>query len=130
MSAAREQRPPRTTAEWVTFAVSVAVLLVVIGAILVEARRGDDPAEPVAVIGATTRRGSQYQVEVTVENRGDAAAASVQVTASLAHDGETTESDQTIDFLAGDDQEELVFVFEDNPDQGELSVEVASFSVP
>ena len=130
MSEARSERPPRTAAEWITFAVSVAVLLAVIGAIVVEASRENRPARPVAVVGETTRRGEQFHVAVTVENRGDEAAAAVMVVASLEVDGETSDSDQSIDFLAGDDEEDLVFVFADDPDDGELTVEVASFSEP
>jgi uncharacterized protein (TIGR02588 family) len=128
VSAAKRQ--DRTAAEWVTFAVSVLVLFVVAGAIVVEARQHHSDAQPVAVVGATRRIGRQYQVEVTLENRGDKAASAVQVVASLEVDGETTESDQTVDFLAGGDSEDLVFVFADDPDTGKLDVAVGSFTVP
>ena len=124
------KRPARTAAEWTTFAISVAILLVVIAAIAVEAMREDENAQPVASVERTERVGDQFQVFVTVENRGDKAAAAVQVTASLEVDGETAEADQTVDFLAGDDEAELVFVFDGDPDDGELTVEVASFGVP
>ncbi|HUR78943.1 MAG TPA: CARDB domain-containing protein [Acidimicrobiales bacterium] len=124
------KRAGRTTAEWTTFAVSVAVLLVVMAAIVSEALRHHEDAQPVAVIGKTQRVGEQYQVEVTVENRGDKAASAVQVVASLEIDGDTADADQVVDFLAGGDAEELIFVFADDPDDGELTVEVAGFTVP
>jgi uncharacterized protein (TIGR02588 family) len=124
------KRAGRTSAEWTTFAVSVLILLVMIAAIVSEAVRHHDDAQPVAVVGTTRRIGEQYQVEVSVENRGDKAASAVQVTASLELAGETTESDQVVDFLAGGDAEELVFVFEDDPGDGKLDVAVASFTVP
>jgi uncharacterized protein (TIGR02588 family) len=124
------ERRERTAAEWITFTVAVVILLGLIGAILLEARSTNDPARPVADVTATERTGDQYQVTVTVENRGDLAAEAVQVVASLEVDGETTEGDQTIDFLAGGDDEELVFVFADDPDDGKLSVEVRGFTVP
>jgi uncharacterized protein (TIGR02588 family) len=124
------KRDQRSTAEWVTFAVSVLVLLLVAGAIIVEARRHHDEAQPVAVVGATQRVGDGYHVAVTLKNKGDKAASAVQVTASLELGGETTESDQTVDFLAGGDTEDLVFVFGDDPETGKLDVAVGSFTVP
>ncbi len=124
------ERRERTSAEWITFAVAVVVLLLVIGAIAMEAVQSKDPARPVAVVEQTERVGERYEVRVSVENRGDLAASNVQVLASLELDGETTEGDQVVDFLAGDDEEELVFVFEDDPSSGELSVEVTGFTVP
>lgn len=124
------ERPARTAAEWTTFAVAVLILLAVMGAIVTEALRDHDDARPVASVGRTHRIGDQYQVEVTVANRGDKAASAVQVIASLEIDGETTEAEQSIDFLAGDGEESLVFVFADDPDDGELTVDVGSFALP
>ena len=124
------ERPARTTAEWTTFVVAVAILLAVIVAIVSEASRHHDDARPVATVAQTQRSGDDYEVIVTVENRGDRAAASVQVVASLEIDGEATEGDQVVDFLAGGAEEELVFVFADDPDDGDLSVEVAGYSSP
>jgi uncharacterized protein (TIGR02588 family) len=120
----------RTSAEWVTFGVAVLILLALIGAILTEARQSHDPARPVASVEKTKRVGDRYEVSVTVENRGDLAASAVQVLASLEVDGETTEGDQTIDFLAGDDEEDLVFYFSEDPRDGKLSVDVTGFTVP
>lgn len=124
------ERRERTSAEWVTFGVAVLLLLAVISAILMEAMRSNDPARPVASVERTERVDERYQVTVTVENRGDLAASAVQVRASLEVDGETSEGDQTVDFLAGGNAEELVFYFDENPDDGELTVDVTGFTVP
>ncbi len=124
------KRPERTTAEWTTFGVAVAVLLAIIAAIGVEAARHHDDAQPVASIDGTRRVGDQFHVAVVVVNEGDKAASAVQVNASLEVEGETLEGDQVVDFLAGGDEEELVFVFDKDPDDGELSVEVSGFTVP
>ncbi len=124
------ERPPRSAAEWTTFGVAVAVLLAIMAAIGVEASRHNDDAAPVAVIKGTRRVGDQFHVAVVVANEGDKAASNVQVNASLEVDGDTLEGDQTVDFLAGSDEEELVFVFGEDPDDGELSVEVSGFTVP
>lgn len=123
-------RRERTSAEWVTFGVAVLILLAVIGAILMEARSSNDPPRPVAKVETTRRVDDRYEVTVLVENRGDQAASAVQVVASLEIDGETAEGDQSIDFLSGGSDEELVFYFDDDPDDGKLSVDVTGFTVP
>jgi len=121
----------RTTAEWTTFVVSCLVLAVVVGLIAVQAVGTADPARPTASIKKTTQGpdGRSF-VSVDVTNRGDDTASQVQVTAELTIDGEATTADQTIDFLAGDESEDLVFVFEDDPSDGELTVTVSGFAIP
>ena len=122
----------RSPAEWVTFAACSIVLLVVVGVIVGQMRGPRDPAAPVAeVVGAPRHVGSQYQLDVTVTNEGDVTAANVQVNAELEIDGESpTSADQTIDFLAGSEHQDLVFVFADDPAGGDVTVEVAGFAVP
>lgn len=121
----------RTTAEWVTFAVSCAVLLVVVALVVVQLVGEHDPAAPEAHrVGPVRVVGGQHFVDVAVTNGGDATAANVQVTASLVIDGESTEGDQSIDFLAGGETEDLVFVFDDAPSDGELTVAVSGYGVP
>lgn len=125
-----DERPPRSAAEWTTFAISVAIVLGLMVTILLEARETNQPARPVASIGTTERVGEAFHVTVKVENRGHLAAEQVQVLASLEIDGETTEGDQVVDFLAGQDEQELVFVFADDPEDGKLTAEVTGFTVP
>ena len=121
----------RTTAEWMTFAVSCAILLVVVALIGVQLTHEQTPAAPQAErVGPVRVERGQHFVDVAVTNHGDATAADVQVTASLVIDGETTEGDQTIDFLAGGETEDLVFVFDDPPSDGELTVAVSGYGVP
>jgi uncharacterized protein (TIGR02588 family) len=108
----------------------VVILLAMVATILNEARHSNDPARPVATVLAHERAGDRYAVRVRVHNQGDLAAANVQVIATLEIDGDTSEGEQTVDFLAAHDAEELVFVFDDDPDDGDLEVEAASFSVP
>jgi uncharacterized protein (TIGR02588 family) len=121
----------RTAAERVTFAVSCAVLLVVVALVVVQLVGEHDPAAPEAHrVGPVRVVGGQHFVDVAVTNGGDATAANVQVTASLVIDGESTEGDQSIDFLAGGETEDLVFVFDDAPSDGELTVAVSGYGVP
>jgi uncharacterized protein (TIGR02588 family) len=124
-------RTSRTSAEWTTLAVACAVLLLVVGLIGSQMFSPRTPPAPVAtVVGEPYEVGGMHHVDVRVTNRGDETAANVQVNAELTIDGEATTADQTVDFLAGEEEEDLVFVFADDPGDGELSVTVGGFGVP
>lgn len=124
-------RPSRSTAEWTTFAVSSLVLLALLVTVVLQAARSDRPPAPVAAVeGPVERRGRHFHVPVTVTNEGDETAEAVQVLVSLDIDGETIDADQTIDFLAGGDHRDLVFVFDHDPADGELAVRITGFTVP
>lgn len=124
-------REGRSLAEWVTFAGSCLILALVFSLILVQMRDPRDPPAPIAVVSGDTRVvDGQHHVSVAVSNVGDATAGNVQVTAELEVDGSTAGGDQTIDFLAGGEEVDLVFVFDDDPARGELTVTVAGYSVP
>ena len=124
------EREPRSAAEWVTLVVSLLVLAVLVGLIVLRLLDERDPAEPIATIEGVEEVGDDHHVEVMVRNEGDDTAADVQIVAELVIGDETSEADQVLDFLAGDEEEHVVFVFEDDPADGELTVSVSGFSVP
>ncbi len=125
------EREPRTPAEWVTLVVASLILAVLVALIATQIDDTRSPAAPVAVVVGEARDvDGLHHVDVTVTNEGDHTAANVQVGAELKIGDETTVADQTIDFLAGDEEEDLVFVFEDDPADGELTVAVTSFAAP
>lgn len=123
-------RSKGTLAESVTLALCAAVLAVVIGVILLLGPDKDDPAAPVASIERIEQVGDDFHVTVLVRNTGGRTAANVQVNAELVVDGETTEGDQTIDFLAPGNEADLAFVFADDPSSGDLTVGVGGFLKP
>ena len=124
-------RDRRSTAEWTTLAASCVVLLVVVVVIVAQMFGATAPPDPVAEIRPPYRvEADSYHVTVEVSNRGDRTAANVQVSAELEVDGETTTAEQSVDFLAGDATQELVFVFDDDPAEGTLTVGVSSYSLP
>jgi uncharacterized protein (TIGR02588 family) len=125
------ERTGRTAAEWTTLVVSCSVLLLVAGLVSSQMWSTRTPPAPVATLmGEPHEVGAVHHVDVQVANRGDETAANVQVSAELIIEGEAITADQTIDFLAGDDQADLVFVFADDPGGGALSVTVTGFAVP
>lgn len=123
--------PRRGPAEWVTLACAFIVLAVLVGLILSQMNADDAPPSPTARVERVEPVGNErFLVSVVVDNEGGATAGNVQVQAELTLDGETATSDQTIDFLAGGDEEDLLFAFDDDPADGELVVRVTSFGLP
>lgn len=122
--------PVRAPMEWVTFAVAAAVIVAVVVLIATEIPASRQPPRPVAEPGAVVERGSSFVVPVVVVNRGERTAEEVQVEATLTIDGEEQRGDQVIDFLSGGEEEELQFVFADDPDDGSLDVRVTGYGVP
>ena len=121
----------RNAAEWVTFSLASAVVLLVIGLVLAQVPGTDTPPAPKAeVSGEPSRQGKHFSVPVEVTNGGDATAENVQVAATLEVGGETFEADQVVDFLAGGESAELAFVFPEDPASGTLEVTVTGYSVP
>ena len=126
----QERRRPIQAAEWVTFAVASVIVLAVIGAILLQVPRSVAPPAPAGEVGAVEERNGAFFVPVVVANEGDETAQNVQVNATLTLEDSEVTADQVIDFLAGGEREELEFVFEDDPSEGELDVVVGGFSLP
>ncbi len=120
----------RTRAESVTLALCAAVVAGVVALILFQMPKEDDRPVPVASTERIEPVGDEFHVTVLVENIGGRTAANVQVIAQLVVDGEMTEGDQTIDFLAPDDTTSLAFVFADDPAAGDLTVGVSGYAIP
>ena len=132
MTSPRTLLSSRSAPEWVTFAVSLVVLLAVVGLLVAQMRDGSGPADPRAVVveADIEARGDRFAVPVRVTNEGDRGAQSVQVTAELVVGEEVTDADQTIDFLGADESVTLVFMFDEDPSTGELTVTVDGFTEP
>ncbi|HUP87463.1 MAG TPA: hypothetical protein VM143_17560 [Acidimicrobiales bacterium] len=117
-------------AERVSFGIALVVVLAVVGAVLAQVPGSKEPAAPRVVVGRSQERDGRFFVPVAVKNEGDQTAENVQVNATLTIDGEEHTADQVVMFLAGGETEDLQFVFEDDPAEGELVVEVAGFALP
>jgi uncharacterized protein (TIGR02588 family) len=121
----------RSPAEWVTFAVACVVLLVLVALIVSQVGARNGPAAPTAVVDGPVREvGGAFQVPVRIENEGGDPASEIQVQAELTVGGETTSADQTIDYLGSGADEDLVFVFDEDPASGELVVRVTGYATP
>jgi uncharacterized protein (TIGR02588 family) len=121
----------RSRPEWIVLGVSASILAVVVGVLVALAFGTADPATPTAGTPGRARQvGEQFLVPVEIVNRGDLAAAEVQVVAELTIGGTTTSGDQVVDFLGGGESQQLTFVFADDPADGELVITVTGYADP
>jgi len=122
----------RLTPERVTFAVAVAVLLALAGAIVVLwVQPREAPTVTVEVVDAVRLVGEQSYVTGEVRNRGDETAAGVQVICELIADGEVIAAgEQLIDFLSGGETESIVFIFDSVAPDPDIRLRIASYKVP
>jgi uncharacterized protein (TIGR02588 family) len=133
MSGRARDRPPRTTAEWWTFAVSLALVAAVIGIVVLTWTTG--PSGPPSLVaersGPITREDDVHRVPFEVRNGGGDAAHQVQVVAELVVDGRVEGAgEQSFAFLSGGETESGEFLFTTDPSEGTLTIEVASYARP
>ena len=129
-----EENPPRTTAEWVTLSISIAILALLFGAIGFFYLSGNDTVAIIEVTPLTEQvraEGEQFLLPVEITNTGEQTASSVSVTVSLMVDGEEEQSaDFSVDFLAGGASERGVALFTTDPATGEITVTAVSYMEP
>ena len=113
-----------------TFSVSLAVLTAIVVLIALQIPGPDVVPKPKARVQGVREVDRQFHVDVVVANNGDRTAANVQVSATLDIRGRSFASDQTVDFLAGSEAVELVFIFKDDPAKGQLTVDVTGYARP
>ncbi|MGD1865530.1 MAG: TIGR02588 family protein [Phormidesmis sp.] len=125
--------PGRSLAEWITLTLSTLVLLTLVALVLYDWQlsRNIPPAFQVEITEATRLTEGRYYVPFTLKNTGGRIARTVQVIAELhLPDGNDETGEQQFDFLSGSERKKGGFVFEHNPQTGDLVVRVASFGLP
>lgn len=122
----------RATPELATFAVSAAILLGLVGAIVFLWVQESDPALlTVEQVGEMRVVEDQSYLSAEVRNAGDETAHDVQVLAELISDGEVIAAgEQFVDFLSGGEVEEIVFILDRAAPEAEIALRVASYKVP
>lgn len=129
-----QTRPKRTIAEWVTFSIALAILSVIVGLVIYiwkqEQAQQEIPKIFVSQEGQVQRQSGQYYVPFSVTNHGGITAESVQIVAELDVNGKVESGEQQVDFLSSKEKEEGVFIFQQNPQQGKLTIRVASYKLP
>ena len=123
----------RSRAERVTLTLATCILLVIVALVLYDWQLSKNipPAFQVEITESTRITAGHYYVPFSLKNTGGRIARTVQVVAELnLPDGSTETGEQEFDFLSGNERKKGGFVFEHNPQSGELVVRVASFGLP
>ncbi|HUP02096.1 MAG TPA: hypothetical protein VM737_11320 [Gemmatimonadota bacterium] len=123
-----EERPARLS--YVTAAVSGALILALVGYLVVQAVRADEPAQIAAEVVAGegwTRNGVAY-VPVDVMNLGDQAAA--QVVIETEAPGAAGPQTATIDYLAGGERQRIYVALSASADPADMTARAVTFQEP
>lgn len=116
-------------AEW---AVAVASALLVLGTIGFLAARAVGTSAPPDLVAAvdtvTARPGGGWAVRVRVENRGDLAAAGVEVEGRVGSGGEVHAF--TVPFIAGHATRHGALLFDADPRAGALALRIRGYADP
>lgn len=131
--ARRSSSEPRPLAEWITFAIALLIVGVLVVLVVVSwvSQDTQPPIINLDTSGAVRDVNNQFYVPFAVKNIGGGTAESVQIIGELSIDGHAEESgEQQIDFLSGGETREGAFIFTRNPQEGRLVIRVASYKLP
>ncbi|MEO0836796.1 MAG: TIGR02588 family protein [Cyanobacteria bacterium J06642_3] len=122
----------RSPAERVSLGVSLLIVGLIIVLICYTWITGDNNPPILSVTKSQVRQvEGQYYVPFTVTNAGGKTAESVEIVAQLLWKNEITEiGRQEVDFLSHQEKRSGEFIFSKNPQQGELTLRVASYKLP
>ena len=120
---------PKSTAEWISLAVSLIILLGFVGAIIwLWIQQPTGPAQFKVQPGLVRNETGLFHLPVTVTNTGGSAVEQVRVEGKLSNQGQEEIAITTIDFLPVRAQKEVVLIFRNEP-SGAL-VQVVSYHQP
>ncbi len=129
-----KQKKQRSFPERLSFGIACFILGLLIFLILYQWKiiETQPPILSIIVDQEIRYQGTQYYVPFTVSNTGGQTAKSVQVIGELKIEEEDIQQtgEQQIDFLSGGEEASGAFIFTNNPEQGELTIRVASYKLP
>ncbi|HEX8599466.1 MAG TPA: hypothetical protein VF952_13225 [Chloroflexia bacterium] len=127
------EKKERTTAEWVSLLVSLAIVLALVGGLIYQVfARGSRPPiiEVKPLMEEVRQEGDSYYLSLDITNNGDRTAENVEVMLSLdTGQGDPETMQFQVQFLDGGETENQTVIFQNNPAEGELT-HTASFHVP
>jgi uncharacterized protein (TIGR02588 family) len=123
----------RTDAEKVSFIISLFIISVIFFLVCLAWITGDNNPPILSVTTGKNIRQieQQYYVPFSVINSGGETVETVEIMAELSFDGEEYETGtQEVDFLSRQEEQSGEFIFSRDPQQGELTIRVASYKLP
>ncbi|HEY0070761.1 MAG TPA: hypothetical protein VGE04_12415 [Chloroflexia bacterium] len=128
-----QEKEERTTAEWVSLLISVAIVLALVGGLVYQVFAGGNRPPTIEVkplMEEVRHEGDSYYLSLDVTNNGDRTAENVEVMLSLdTGEGDPETMQFQIQFLDGGETENQTVIFQNDPGKGELT-HTASFHVP
>ena len=125
----RASAAPKSTAEWISLAVSLIILSGFVGAIIwLWIHEPAGPAQFKVERGVVRSENGLFHLPVAVTNTGGLAAGQVRVEGKLNNQGQEEITATTIDFLPVRAQQEVILIFRNEP-SGAL-VQVVSYQQP
>ncbi|PSB06283.1 TIGR02588 family protein [Pleurocapsa sp. CCALA 161] len=123
--------PRRSLAEKVSLSISLFLVSIIVALICYTWITGDTNPPILSISTEKTREvNQQYYVPFTITNSGGKTATSVEITAELVTSETTQFGRQEIDFLSRQETQSGEFIFNQDPEAGELKVRVASYQEP
>ena len=124
----------RSTAEWTTLGISLTIVLSILGLITYLYVSGSDEPPNIAAeakFEELRRETSGYYLPVEVINEGDRTAEDVRVEAELdTGNGQPETAEIAVTFLAGGEHATGTFIFNQDPSEGDLTVQAISYTIP
>ncbi|MFP4009253.1 MAG: TIGR02588 family protein [Spirulinaceae cyanobacterium] len=123
----------RSSAEWISFSIALILLGIVVSLIVYSwaSQTYKPPILEVETSADIRQVNHQFYVPFTVTNEGGTTVKSVEVVAELWIDDKLQQQgSQEISFLSGGEIQSGAFIFNYNPDSGELIIRVASYQLP
>lgn len=130
----RKPSPDRSTAEWITLAISsliVGALVALTSYFFLTGSSAPAVIEVEPRPDETFQSGSRFSLPVDVRNLGDATGEDVKVRVTLTHpDGRQETAEWQVQFLSGGGTSHGVAVFGSDPRQGQIEAGVVSYLEP
>jgi uncharacterized protein (TIGR02588 family) len=123
----------RSPAEWITLTLASLLLGVIVVLVLYDWQitKNIPPAFRIEIVEPARLTEGRYYVPFNLRNTGGHIARRVQVIAQLhLANGQDETGEQEFDFLSGNERKTGSFVFEHDPQKGDLVIRVASFGLP
>ena len=126
------KKPKKNWLEWGVFACSLGLILATAGLLIHEHfSLGQQPADPQVQLGTPETHKGYFAVPLTIVNRGDATAESVQVQVELQlPDGEIEKGEVQLQYLPRHATSHAWVTFLRDPREGKLTTQVRGYEEP
>jgi uncharacterized protein (TIGR02588 family) len=123
----------RTLAEWITFAISLGIVLLVIAGVVATMITAGDRPPAITVqprLEQVRAEAGRFYLPLVVRNEGGRSVEEVRIVVTHGSGSDSSEAEVVIDLLAAGETADATVSFSRDPRQGSLSAEVRSFRQP